>query len=190
MARKGERQLYFDVIANTDDAKKKIKDLSSDVKELKDESGQLIYRVRLEGEKQLAEFDELTRNIKEESNNDLVIKFNEDVTRKSFGTTKKAIESGMKEISNVIKKYLNLEPIITNSLNANIDSQLNSYVSKQEEALRKIDIHRENYKKRLYENNLNNDLLNVDTKLTYSTNNNRLDKEYNKLLEQKYASLD
>lgn len=174
MARKGERQLYFDVIANTDDAKKKIKDLSSDVKELKDESGQLIYRVRLEGEKQLAEFDELTRNIKEESNNDLVIKFNEDVTRKSFGTTKKAIESGMKEISNVIKKYLNLEPIITNSLNTNIDSQLNSYVSKQEEALRKIDIHRENYKKRLYENNLNNDLLNaiekndkIQTKIIY-----------------------
>ena len=30
---------------------------------------------------------------------------------------------------------------------------------------------------------INNDLLNVDTKLTYSTNNNRLDKEYNKLLE-------
>ena len=30
---------------------------------------------------------------------------------------------------------------------------------------------------------INNDLLNVDTKLTYSTNNNRLDKEYNKLLD-------
>ena len=30
---------------------------------------------------------------------------------------------------------------------------------------------------------INNDLLNVDTKLTYSTNNNRLDKEYSKLLE-------
>ena len=29
---------------------------------------------------------------------------------------------------------------------------------------------------------INNDLLNVDTKLTYSTNNNRLDKEYNRLL--------
>ena len=30
---------------------------------------------------------------------------------------------------------------------------------------------------------INNDFLNVDTKLTYSTNNNKLDKEYSKLLE-------
>lgn len=140
MAQKGKKTITFDVVANTKQAEADVKSLSSEVAKLEDKDGKLVYQVKVDGEKQLLEFDQLIGKYNAEGKNSLVVTFDENATKASLGQTEDAIKTGMQEIVNIIKKYMNIGSIVDNTFGKyDIGSQMDTYRSKVTQVLTMLD---------------------------------------------------
>ena len=140
MAQKGKKTITFDVVANTKQAEADVKSLSSEVAKLEDKDGKLVYQVKVDGEKQLLEFDQLIGKYNAEGKNSLVVTFDENATKASLGQTEDAIKTGMQEIVNIIKKYMNIGSIVDNTFGKyDIGSQMDTYRIKVTQVLTMLD---------------------------------------------------
>lgn len=181
MARKGSKTITFDIVANGSQAEAELKKLDGDVEKLQ-KDGQFVYKVKLDGEKQLLQFDKLIGQYNKNGDNSLVVTLDQDALKASFGESENTVKAGMQELANILKQYLNLDGIFKNQFSGagskEIEAQLSSYTQKVLAAREKVNKEFEKSKTQL------KDTYKEDLASAYEGNTTKAKAQYKQLYER------